>query len=131
MPVSSGPSTFSSGAPLLFAGELALDSGFRCIYCDRYLLESIDSFDLWENDHLEPTSRGGEDNLQNMALSCRLCNKIKRHWVPADLMSLDRAGRIRAAREYVEEGRRRKEAYLDSVKAILRENSELPREPSS
>ena len=105
---------------------LGLEQGFRCAYCDRWLLESIDTLDLWENDHLTPVSRGGEEGTANLVLSCRLCNKIKRHWIPSTTVGISRRELTEAARVYVSEGRRAKQDYLDRLLLILERHGQLP-----
>ena len=62
---------------------LGLRARFRCEYCGRSLLRSIENHDTWCNDHVLPKSRGGSDDFRrNKALSCRLCNRLKRNSVP-------------------------------------------------
>ena len=60
--------------------ENALRARFRCEYCDRDLLSSVDAYHSWHLDHLVPRSRGGADAVENYALSCKPCNFMKRHW---------------------------------------------------
>ncbi len=49
-------------------------AGHRCEYCRAP--ETI--FNLaFEVEHLVPTSRGGSDDLANLALACRACNLYK------------------------------------------------------
>ena len=53
---------------------LAERAGHRCEYCRAP--EAI--FNLaFEVEHLVPTSRGGSDDLANLALACRACNLYK------------------------------------------------------
>ena len=47
----------------------------RCDYCDAFL----DPFDCWEVEHMFPKSRGGEDELSNLIVACRPCNRRKKN----------------------------------------------------
>ena len=64
--------------------RIALESGFRCAYCDLDLFRDVESYFLWTVDHLVPRSAGGADEVSNMVLACRICNvNLKRRWNPA------------------------------------------------
>jgi 5-methylcytosine-specific restriction endonuclease McrA len=53
--------------------QMAFDlHGGACFYCGHSLTQE----DL-TIDHAEPVSRGGNDHLQNLLLSCKPCNKAK------------------------------------------------------
>jgi 5-methylcytosine-specific restriction endonuclease McrA len=47
---------------------------YRCEYC--HYPEILSSAPL-SVDHLQPQSRGGDDNIDNLALACRRCNEIR------------------------------------------------------
>jgi hypothetical protein len=49
-------------------------AGHRCEYCRAP--ETIFNL-VFEVEHLVPTSRGGSDDLANLALACRACNLHK------------------------------------------------------
>ncbi|HKL10150.1 MAG TPA: HNH endonuclease [Clostridia bacterium] len=53
--------------------------GRLCVYCGKSL-----KFSQISLDHYYPRSMGGTDDLFNMALSCRRCNKYKKSSVPED-----------------------------------------------
>ncbi len=53
--------------------------GRACIYCGKHL-----KYRQMSLDHYYPKSMGGPDDLFNMALSCRSCNKFKQSIVPGD-----------------------------------------------
>ncbi len=61
--------------------DLGIRAGFRCEYCGRDLLKSVDSYDAWQIDHIHPSSRGGADSFDNKAVACGTCNRLKRHTV--------------------------------------------------
>lgn len=50
---------------------------YRCIYCGRDMLSSLDDWLSLEIDHLQPTSKGGKDEDNNRVTSCNVCNKLK------------------------------------------------------
>jgi len=47
---------------------------FCCEYCQSQLRYSSDAFSV---EHILPISRGGSDDLDNLALSCQGCNNCK------------------------------------------------------
>jgi hypothetical protein len=49
-------------------------AGYCCEYCRSQLKFSADSFSV---EHVVPRSRGGSDDLSNLALSCQRCNNAK------------------------------------------------------
>lgn len=116
---------FSRGSAIV-----GLERGFRCAYCCRQLLVDIDSYDLWENDHLRPLSKGGIAESENLVLACRLCNKIKGNWEPADSSEWSREEVVLAVRKHLEEGRGRKWSELNKVRDILEAHGVLPSLPA-
>lgn len=55
-------------------------AGHRCEYC--HAPEATFNFRL-EVEHILPTTRGGRQGLENLALSCRACNLFKSDAVTA------------------------------------------------
>lgn len=53
---------------------VAARAGNRCEYC--HATELVFN-DLFEVEHIVPVSQGGSDDLENIALACRACNKYK------------------------------------------------------
>lgn len=53
---------------------VAARAGHRCEYC---LAPEVLFNSLFEVDHIEPRSRGGADEVWNLALACRACNGSK------------------------------------------------------
>ena len=100
--------------------EIAVRANFRCEYCDRNLLSSVDAYKEWQHDHIIPQRVDEEkdkDRLNNMALSCRTCNvNFKGKWDPSyDLP--DNASReelVAAVRQYV--ARKRTAMFAEVVK---------------
>lgn len=102
--------------------DLGMRAGFRCEYCSRDLLASVDDYDSWQLDHIHPTSRGGSDDRENLAVSCKTCNFIKRSWAPpTDVIASDssRDARSKLAREYVLARRGIKAAEVARVRQLV------------
>lgn len=55
----------------------------RCVYCGLDLKADYDRFMMATEDHLVPVSKGhkGRD-LENLILSCAVCNRLKANFVP-------------------------------------------------
>ena len=58
-------------AAMRLAGELMLRDGRRCFYCDVELTDGRSP----TVEHLLSKSRGGSDDLANLALACKPCNQ--------------------------------------------------------
>tara|TARA_R110001583_G_scaffold194280_1_gene364852 strand:- start:1237 stop:1611 length:375 start_codon:yes stop_codon:yes gene_type:complete len=87
---------------------LGIRAGFKCEYCDKDLLASVDNYKGWQKDHIIPTSKGGADINDNIAISCKTCNvNIKSRWNPAELAqeSATREDLIKVVRKYVKNRR--------------------------
>lgn len=52
--------------------HLTTDDGWRCAYCDRSL-----AYGEIHIDHIIPLSKGGTNDFENLALSCKPCNLHK------------------------------------------------------
>lgn len=107
-------------------GEGSITQGiaqnFRCVYCKCDLLASVDAYATWTEDHIDPTSRGGDPkDINNIVIACRVCNIIKRAWTPSDLApGASKADRVAKAKEYITDGRMRKVARLEDVLKSVR-----------
>jgi hypothetical protein len=53
---------------------VARRAGHRCEYCRAPEVVFNSTFEV---EHVFPTSRGGSDDLENLALACRACNSHK------------------------------------------------------
>ena len=57
-----------------FYSHVVIRAGHRCEYCQA----PADTFNFrFEVEHIFPVSRGGTDDLSNLALACRSCNQYK------------------------------------------------------
>ena len=61
--------------------EVAKRANFKCEYCGLNILESVYTYELFQIDHIMPVSHGGSDTIDNYALACKLCNRIKRNYI--------------------------------------------------
>ena len=98
--------------------ELAARRGvrakFKCEYCDRDLLASVEDYKEWQEDHIVPLSDGGKDEEENIAIACRTCNfNVKAKWNPQSVCGLkaSREALIQATRDYI--ARRRSQFLAD------------------
>ncbi len=103
--------------------ELGTRAGFECEYCGRPLLASIEDYDAWQVDHIVPLSKHGEDEPWNLALSCKICNFMKRNWLPPEGLDpkSSRAASIAAVRALISEKRAATQRELDSVAALVKQ----------
>ena len=96
--------------------DIAERASFCCEYCGKDLLMSVDSYDSWQIDHIIPN---GDDDLENLALSCKTCNFIKRHTKTEKLENAEkRESRINEARRIINERRMKKENTLMKVREL-------------
>jgi 5-methylcytosine-specific restriction endonuclease McrA len=75
----------------------------RCVYCGMDLAADHDRFMMATEDHLVPSSKGGKGReLDNLILSCIVCNRLKGNFMPAGIDAVkDRRKFIAAVREYI------------------------------
>ena len=81
----------------------------RCIYCGKNMMETLDAFALIDRDHLKPSKAGGSlDDVDNMVISCRVCNSLKGSFDPMPDVELNANNRelfLNKAKEFVEKKR--------------------------
>ena len=79
----------------------------RCVYCGMDLKADLDRFLMATEDHLVPASKGGKGrNLENLILSCVVCNRLKANFAPDGIdAKQDRRGYITAVRKHIFERR--------------------------
>ena len=84
-------------------------AGYKCEYCDKDMLASLDNYLSKQRDHIIPKSAQGSETVDNYALSCSTCNdrRLKGTWNPADDAGEDasRDELIQAVRRYVRKKR--------------------------
>jgi len=97
---------------------VAVRALFCCEYCGKNLLQSVDSYDSWQIDHIVPD---GSRDPENLALSCKTCNFAKRHTTISELSNYSsRNEKIEQARQIVWERRTKKEINLMKVREFAR-----------
>jgi 5-methylcytosine-specific restriction endonuclease McrA len=98
----------------LETAKRAVIADFKCEYCDRDLLASVDDYKSFEDDHIVPLSLGGSEHGDNIAFACRTCNFHAKHkWDPRKGgENKSREELIRASRAHVS---RRREQFLEKV----------------
>lgn len=75
----------------------------RCVYCGLDLKADYDRFMMATEDHLVPTSMNGGKGLENLLLSCTVCNRLKSNYVPVPAIDSKTARRqyIAAVRAHI------------------------------
>ena len=106
--------------------ECGIRSGFRCEYCDRDMLLSLDNYKAWAQDHVVPRKFGGGDELENMAVACQPCNSAyKKDWDPRTVAGEDasREELVAAARAMIAAKREAEQRVLEQVRELVRSAS--------
>lgn len=98
------------------AARLGVRAGFRCEYCGRDLLASVDDYDAWQREHVIPPSKGGGDDLENLAVSCKTCNFLKRDFVPE---GDDRHARVMSATKHIQVLRAGKLEEVSRIRTLV------------
>ena len=98
--------------------NLAIETKFCCSYCDKFLLESVDTYYDFNVDHIVPASKGGTDDVSNLTIACRTCNYLKRSSNPAERLSpaAIKNELIAEARKQVQEARTEKSSKIKNEK---------------
>jgi 5-methylcytosine-specific restriction endonuclease McrA len=66
----------------------------RCVYCGLDLRADYDRFMMATEDHLIPESKGGKRDLENLILSCAVCNGLKRDYTPDPPLDIRKRRRL-------------------------------------
>lgn len=106
--------------------DCAIRADFRCEYCDRDLLASLDDYKAWAQDHVVPRKLGGGDGIENMAVSCHPCNSAyKKDWDPRTAAgeSASRDELIAAARHFIADKRAAETVVLHRVRELAARES--------
>lgn len=82
---------------------------FRCVYCEKDILESFDSFASSHLDHLKPESaRGPCEDVWNRVTACGVCNSLKGAYdpVPGEHVTKENfAAAVANAKDYIQKKR--------------------------
>jgi 5-methylcytosine-specific restriction endonuclease McrA len=102
--------------------KLGIEFNFCCAYCDKKMLESVENYKEWQTDHIIPSSKYGEDSIENYALSCRTCNFIKSTWNPAENLGeleVTKLNLINVSKNYIIEKRKGTQAEIDLYNQLI------------
>jgi 5-methylcytosine-specific restriction endonuclease McrA len=97
--------------------DVGVRANFFCEYCGKDLLASVDYYDQFQIDHIVPND---DNNIDNLALSCRLCNFMKRNTDPSDkIKDKTRENLLSNAKKIINERRTLKtEQFIKTLLAI-------------
>jgi hypothetical protein len=102
--------------------DLGIDADFKCQYCNKDLLSSVDNYKEWQTDHLIPSSADGADSKENYVICCRTCNFIKGRWNPAAVCSNPHPSReqlISVSRDYILKKRTETKTQIERYREIV------------
>ncbi len=102
--------------------DIASRAHFKCEYCSADMLGSVDAYEWnWEREHITPTSAGGEDDLENWAMACRVCNQLKGRGTRGSTAEIPpgREELVAAARAHVQALRAERQIELSTVRALV------------
>ena len=98
-------------------------AGYKCEYCDKDMLASLDNYLSMQRDHIIPRNAQGSETVNNYALSCAACNdrRLKGSWNPASVVGDDacRDELIQAVRQHVRERRSNKHEEFSRYQQIV------------
>jgi len=102
--------------------KIGIRANFKCEYCGKNLINTLSNYTEWQEDHIIPLSKGGQDHINNIALSCRFCNiTLKSRWNPVENAGEknSRNELIEKVKEYIKTQRKLKSKKLNSFKKII------------
>ena len=96
-------------APRSIYYQAFVRDGYKCVYCDKDILESLDTFAASHLDHLKPSRAGGNDeDVVNRVIACAVCNSMKGGFDPSPdgpVTAGTFASAVATARAYIAEKR--------------------------
>jgi hypothetical protein len=104
---------------------------WKCEYCGLPFLASIENYKSMQMDHVIPRVPGEQNNLENLAASCVVCNLFKRRFDPRPQAGANatREKLVAVAAAYIAEKRRVFATQLERDRAIIGWRS--PAEPGA
>ncbi|MBJ6934211.1 HNH endonuclease [Vibrio cholerae] len=106
--------------------RLCIEFDFKCAYCKKDMLKSVENYKEWQTDHIVPYSKSGDDSYDNCVLSCRTCNFIKGTWNPLSVLNGEPVSRdklIQLSQNYVLEKRECIESQIHEYRRITQKHS--------
>lgn len=101
--------------------ELGFESDFRCVYCGKDFLSSVDNYNEWQKDHIIPQSKGGDkENKDNLVASCKTCNFIKGKYSPKEGSRVDM---LADAMKYIQNKRAEKQKEINEMRLLILRNN--------
>jgi len=100
--------------------DLALETRFRCAYCEKDFFASVDDYYSLEVEHIVPISKGGPDSPENKTVVCSTCNFLKSGWDPRSETgdNASRSAMLEAAKQYVAQRRTEMEEKVAREKRL-------------
>ena len=92
-----GLATEEEDADLALRKAKFAEAGGKCVYCGVEVTYYSKRHNTMELDHKIPVSKGGSDDPDNLACSCRPCNRAKHDMTAEEFVAL-RSGRANAAK---------------------------------
>ena len=99
---------------------------FKCVYCGGDFLGSVNDYASCQLDHIDPWSKSGAHELENIAVSCATCNHIKGSYVP---VGQTREEKIRDALRHITTQRVEMARRLENLRLFVASKVRKPNQP--
>ena len=95
-------------------------SNYHCEYCGQDLVATIDAWWFMITDHIQPVSKGGSNEIENLAAGCTQCNNLKWDYAP---IGQTRAEKIADATKHIKLKREEEMLRWQAFRASIRGHS--------